>query len=58
MHRGPYEQFQNTYDAIYGDWLPRSGEQLRDEACFEVYLNAPENTPPADLRTEIWIPLA
>jgi AraC family transcriptional regulator len=57
VHRGPYELFQTTYDAIYGDWLPQSGEQLRDEACFEVYLNAPENTPPAELRTEIWIPL-
>jgi AraC family transcriptional regulator len=57
MHRGPYEQFQTTYDAIYGDWLPQSGEQLRDESCFEVYLTDPDNTPPADLRTEIWIPL-
>jgi AraC family transcriptional regulator len=57
LHRGPYEQFQKTYDAIYGDWLPRSGEQLRDEACFEVYLNSPDSAPPAELRTEIWIPL-
>jgi AraC family transcriptional regulator len=58
LHRGPYEQFQNTYDAIYGDWLPSSGQQLRDESCFELYLNSPDNTSPAELRTEIWIPLA
>jgi AraC family transcriptional regulator len=58
MHRGPYEQFPNSYDAIFGDWLPRSGEQLRDQPCFELYINSPDSTPPAELRTEIWVPLA
>ena len=45
--------------ALYAsrDWLPTSGEKLRDEPSFEVYLNHPESTPPADLRTEIWVPL-
>lgn len=57
LHKGSYERFQKTYDSIYGDWLPRSGEQLRDESCFEVYLNSPDKTPPAELRTEIWRPL-
>jgi AraC family transcriptional regulator len=54
---GPYENFNATYDAIYRDWLPSSGEQLRDQPSFELYLNTPENTPPAELRTEIWLPL-
>lgn len=58
LHRGPYEQYQRTYDAIFGDWLPRSGEQLRDEPAFELYLNHPGETPAAELRTEIWVPLA
>jgi AraC family transcriptional regulator len=57
LHRGPYENFGVTYDAIYRDWLPSSGEQLRDQSSFELYLNTVENTPPADLRTEIWVPL-
>ncbi len=57
LHRGPYENFHSTYDAIFGDWLPRSGEQLRDTSGFELYLNSPDSTPPADLRTEIWVPL-
>jgi AraC family transcriptional regulator len=57
LHSGPYENFQTTYDAIFRDWLPQSGEQLRDVMAFELYLNTPENTAPADLRTEIWVPL-
>jgi AraC family transcriptional regulator len=57
LHSGPYENFSTTYDAIYRDWLPGSGEQLRDEPAFDLYLNTPETTPPADLRTEIWLPL-
>ena len=57
LHAGPYEQFSDTYDAIFRDWLPGSGEALRDAPSFERYLNSPERTPPAALRTEIWIPL-
>jgi AraC family transcriptional regulator len=57
LHRGPYENYNTTYDGIYRDWLPVCGEQLRNEPAFELYLNTPESTPPADLRTEIWLPL-
>ena len=57
LHAGPYERFSETYASIYREWLPRSGEQLRDIPCFELYLNSPEDTPPDDLRSEIWIPL-
>jgi AraC family transcriptional regulator len=58
LHAGPYGQFADTYDAIFRDWLPTSGEKLRDQPAFELYLNSPDRTPPADLRTEIWVPLA
>ncbi|MGH9844252.1 MAG: GyrI-like domain-containing protein [Blastocatellia bacterium] len=33
-----------------------SGYVARDAAPFEVYLNK-KPTPPAELRTEIWIPI-
>ncbi len=56
-HRGPYDGLNETYRHIYGQWLPESGEQLRDESCFEKYLNDCSNTPPEDLVTEIFIPL-
>jgi len=57
LHRGPYKTFAGAYGAIYRDWLPVSGERLRDEPAFELHLNTPDRTPPAELRTEIWIPL-
>lgn len=57
LHTGPYENFSQTYHAIYRDWLPTSGEQLKNQSAFELYLNFPDNTSPTDLRTEIWVPL-
>lgn len=57
LHRGPYEGLSRTYDAIFGHWLPASGRQLRDEPCYEVYLNAPGRTKPANLKTQIHVPL-
>lgn len=57
VHEGPFEGLKKTYDGIYRDWLPASGEKLRDAACLEIYLNDPDTTPPADLRTEICMPL-
>ncbi len=57
LHAGAYEGFQQTYDQIFKAWLPGSGEKLRDEPCFEVYLNSPDQAKPEDLRTEIWLPL-
>jgi len=57
LHAGSYEQFQRTYDQIFKAWLPASGENLREEPCFEIYLNSPDQVKPEDLRTEIWLPL-
>lgn len=57
VHEGSYDGFQNTYDRIFRTWLPASGEKLREEPCFEVYLNMPGQVRPEDLRTEIWLPL-
>lgn len=59
LHKGPYENFTQTYDAIFSNWLPQSGETLRDEPPFEEYLNRdPRRTKPENLRTLIYIPLA
>ena len=58
VHAGAYESFQRTYDEIFRGWLPASGEQLREEPCFEVYLTDPARCRPEEMRTEIWIPIA
>ena len=58
LHSGPYRNFNRTYDYIMAQWYPESGEKLRDLPCFEVYLNRdPQRTKPANLRTEIFVPI-
>lgn len=57
LHRGPYENLLGAYQHIFGEWLPGSGEELRDVPCFERYLNSPEHTRPENLKTEIYLPL-
>jgi AraC family transcriptional regulator len=56
-HFGPYENLGDSYAKLLGQWLPRSGRRLRAAPCFEIYFNAPENTEPEDLVTDIHAPL-
>jgi len=56
-HFGPYEKFSESYAKLLGEWLPRSGRELRSASCFEIYFNTPENTEPQDLVTDIHAPL-
>ncbi|MDD2237751.1 MAG: AraC family transcriptional regulator [Kiritimatiellae bacterium] len=57
MHKGSYDTLLETYGFIFGQWLPESGEKLRDFPSFEKYLNDPHSTPPEQLLTEIHVPL-
>lgn len=56
-HFGPYDRLGKTYSRLLGQWLPRSGHELRPEPCFETYLNDPQSTAPDDLVTDIYAPL-
>ncbi|MGA2220998.1 MAG: AraC family transcriptional regulator [Verrucomicrobiia bacterium] len=56
-HFGPYEKLGGSYAKLLGQWLPRSGRNLRSTPCFEMYFNSPENTAPEDLVTDIHAPL-
>ncbi len=56
-HTGPYENFENTYDYIYGQWLCQSSLRLRHCPGFEKYLNQPGKTRPEKLKTDIYIPI-
>jgi AraC family transcriptional regulator len=56
-HAGPYNNLGHTYAELLGQWVPRSGRELRDVPCFEVYLNDPQSTAPEDLLTDIYAPL-
>lgn len=54
MHcKGPYAGLKAAYDYLFGEWLPKSGE----DPSFEIYLNDPTDTALDDLLTDICVPL-
>ena len=57
MHRGEHARLVETYDRIYGAWLPDSEEKLGEAPAFEIYLDHPERTPAEKIRTLIHLPL-
>lgn len=57
LHKGPYENLEKTYAELMGGWLMTSGRELRDIPSYELYLNSPDQTPPEELLTEIYLPL-
>jgi AraC family transcriptional regulator len=56
-HVGPYDTLWQTWQAIYRDWLPASGEELRDAIPFEDYVDDPSQVAPGQLRTDIYVPI-
>lgn len=58
LHIGPYDTLWQTWRAAYRDWLPESGESLRDAVPFEDYVDDSRQVAPDILRTEIYIPIA
>jgi AraC family transcriptional regulator len=56
-HIGPYEKLGDAWARFMGEWLPESGERMRDGVSYEIYRNTPENSPQEKLETELYIPL-
>jgi AraC family transcriptional regulator len=56
--QGPYATMRSAYQWLYGEWLVQSGAEPADAPVFEEYLNNPRDTAPADLLTDIYLPLA
>ena len=56
-HKGPYSDMRAAYEWLYGTWLVQSGREAADAPVFEEYLNSPKETAPAELLTEICLPL-
>jgi AraC family transcriptional regulator len=56
-HIGPYEALGDVWARFMGEWLPRSGERMKDGVSFEIYRNTPGEVPKEKLRTELYIPL-
>ncbi len=56
-HKGPYADMKAAYDWFYGQWLPQSGREPANAPPVEEYLNSPQDTPPMELLTDIYLPL-
>ena len=56
-HKGPYADMAAAYQWLYGEWLVNSNYEAADAPAFEEYLNNPKDTAPADLLTDICLPL-
>lgn len=57
-HVGSFDLLDDVTDAVLAGWLAESGRELRDVPLFHHYLDDPEQTPEAMLRTDIYLPLA
>ncbi len=56
-HHGSHERIDEVAYYLYRDWLPESGEELRDFPIFFHYLNLIPETPEHELITDIYLPL-
>ena len=56
-HQGPYATMRAAYQWLFGQWLVQSGHEAANLPVFEDYLNNPRDTAPADLLTDIYLPL-
>ena len=57
IHRGSYATLSETYLDLIGRWLPTTTLTPTDAPILERYLNDPRQTPEAQLRTEVCLPL-
>lgn len=57
IHKGSHDELGNTFEAMYRDWLPNSGEELDDVPCIINYLNYPHDVAETALLTECWLKL-
>ena len=57
-HHGSHDLLADCARALYRDWLPASGEELRDFPLFFHYHNFVHEVPTNQLVTDIYLPLA
>lgn len=56
-HLGPHESIGEKIYYLYRDWLPDSGEELRDAHLFFHYLNLRSEVAEHELITDVYLPL-
>ena len=55
VHRGPYKLLAATYDRLYA-WVSVHGYE-QNGAPWDEYVSDPGNTPPAELITNVFVPV-
>lgn len=56
-HLGSHDRLDESAYYLYRQWLPESGEELRDSPIFFHNLNLMPDTVENDLITDIYLPL-
>ncbi|ACT51720.1 AraC family transcriptional regulator [Methylovorus glucosotrophus] len=56
-HHGSHTRIGESIYPLYREWLPESGEELRDFPLYFHYVNLLPETPEAELITDIYLPL-
>ena len=56
-HHGSRDRIGESIYPLYRDWLPKSGETLRDFPLYFYYLNLMPETAEHELITDIYLPL-
>ena len=56
-HHGSLDTLAQSVWSLYRDWLPTSGETLRDFPLFFRYLNFVHEVGEHELQTDIYLPL-
>lgn len=56
-HHGPHEHIGEKVYYLYREWLPESGEELRDANLFFHYLNLRSQVADHELITDIYLPI-
>jgi AraC family transcriptional regulator len=56
-HEGSPDHIAKSVYHLYRNWLPQSGELLRDFPVYFGYLNLVTDTPEHELRTDVHLPL-
>jgi len=56
-HLGSHELMDDKVHYLYGEWLPESGEELRDFPCYFHYINLFPEVAEHELITDIYLPL-
>ncbi len=56
-HKGSHDQIRDIVCCLYRDWLPVSGEEVRDFPVYFHYLNFIHEVNENELLTDIYLPL-